>query len=692
MTVPSNLVPTSITQLPVAPNPTSSATMVCVIGGITYQVPFIDLQSTVSVPASREINTGGGLQGGGDLSQNRTLSIATAGVTSDKLAVSGVTAGTYGSGTMIPVLTISDKGLVTNATEVALVISGYVPDTREIIAGTGLTGGGNLQANRTISANLTNLTPEALGSATPGTSDQIARADHVHPALDFSDNTQSTGILALSRGGTGENVGALTAGGIWYTDGTNGFLQSVQGVNGQVLVSGGPGAPTWGSALIVSNQPANYVYAGPASGPDASTGFRLLVNADIPSTLTGKTMSGASNSFSSIPNAALVNSAVTFNGVTVDLGSSGTITAAAPYALTIGTGLSGTSYDGSAAVTIAIDSTVATLTGSQVLTNKTISGSNNTLSNIGNSSLTNSSVTIGSTSISLGATSLTLGGLTSVTVTQDPVSNYQLATKQYVDTLVATGISYHTPVKYEVPSSNLVAIYNNGASGVGATLTNSGVLGAFTPDGTVASVNDRVLIYNQTNQAENGVYVVTVVGDALTPWVLTRSSDADTYGNGPTALDQGSTFYVTSGATGAGESYYCNTVGTITFGTTAITFVQISDTQIYSAGTGLTLSGTQFSITNTGVTAATYGSASKTVTLAINAQGQITSASQQDIAIANTQVSGLGTMSTQNANNVAVTGGSINGTTIGASTAAAGTFTDLTFTGSLAGTISGGTY
>jgi hypothetical protein len=110
MTVPSNLVPTSITQLPVAPNPTSSATMVCVIGGVTYQVPFIDLQSTVSVPASRMINTGGGLQGGGDLSQDRTLSIATGGVTSDKLAVSGATAGTYGSGTLIPVVTVSSKG------------------------------------------------------------------------------------------------------------------------------------------------------------------------------------------------------------------------------------------------------------------------------------------------------------------------------------------------------------------------------------------------------------------------------------------------------------------------------------------------------------------------------------------------------------------------------------------------------
>ena len=91
-----------------------------------------------------------------------------------------------------------------------------------------------------------------------------------------------------------------------------------------------------------------------------------------------------------VTNAQLTNSAVTINGSSVSLGGSITVTATASNALTIGTGLLGTSYNGSAAVTIAIDSTVATLTGIQTLTNKTISGASNTLSNIGNSSLTNS--------------------------------------------------------------------------------------------------------------------------------------------------------------------------------------------------------------------------------------------------------------------------------------------------------------
>jgi hypothetical protein len=354
--------------------------------------------------------------------------------------------------------------------------------------------------------------------------------------------------------------------------------------------------------------------------------------------------------------------------------------------LTIGTGLTGGSFNGSTAVTIAIDSTVATLTGTQTLTNKTISGATNTLSNIGNSSLTNSQITLGTTNISLGATSLAPVGLTSVTVTQNPTTDFQLATKQYVDNLVSSGITYHAPVKYEVPSGNLTATYNNGTAGVGATLTNAGTLVAFTPDGVVASVADRILIYNQTNQFENGVYVVTTVGSGSVAWVLTRASDADTYAlKDPNGLGNGDAFFITSGNTGAGETYVCNTVGVITFGTTAITFVQISATQIYSAGTGLTLTGTQFSISNTAVTAGAYGSASSVGTFTVNAQGQLTAAASAAIAIANTQVSGLGTMSTQNANLVSITGGSIDGTSVGTTTASTVRGTTVTATTDFSG-------
>jgi hypothetical protein len=355
-------------------------------------------------------------------------------------------------------------------------------------------------------------------------------------------------------------------------------------------------------------------------------------------TLTNKSISGIQNTLSNIPNSSLDNSAVTFNGQTVSLGGTGTITANTSNALTIGTGLSGTSFNGSSSVTIAIDSSVATLTGTQTLTNKSISGATNTLTAIPNVALDNSSITIGTTSVSLGGTTATLGGLTSVAVTQDPVSALQLATKQYVDTIVSSGVHFHEPVRVESPI-NLNATYNNGTAGVGATLTNAGTQVALVIDGVTMVVNDRVLIYQQTTQTQNGVYVVTDIGSGSTNWVLTRSADTDSYGvAGPDTLSEGSTFFVQQGATGAGETYTCNTVGTIVFGTTNITFAQISSAQIYSAGTGLTLTGTVFSITNTAVTAAAYGSASAVGTFTVNAQGQLTTAATVPIAINGNQI------------------------------------------------------
>jgi hypothetical protein len=136
---------------------------------------------------------------------------------------------------------------------------------------------------------------------------------------------------------------------------------------------------------------------------------------------------------------------------------------------------------------------------------------------------------------------------------------------------------------------------------------------------------------------------------------------------------------VESGTTLAGSAWYCTIQPGGTIGTTAITWSNFSVAANYSAGTGLSLNNYVFSITNTGVTAAAYGSASKTLTATVNAQGQLTVLADTNIAITNAQVSGLGTMSTQDANSVTITGGTINGTTIGATTPAAVNAT--TFTG-----------
>lgn len=232
---------------------------------------------------------------------------------------------------------------------------------------------------------------------------------------------------------------------------------------------------------------------------------------------------------------------------------------------------------------------------------------------------------------------ITTANITAGTVSTTPTSNTDLVNKLYVDTLVSSGIHFHTPVRVESPI-NLNATYNNGTAGVGATLTNAGTQAALVIDGVTVSVNDRVLVYQQTTQTQNGIYTVTNVGSGSTNWVLTRATDADSYViDSPNGLSEGSTVFVQQGTTGAGETYTCNTTGTITFGTTNITFVQISSAQIYSAGTGLTLTGTQFSLSNVG-TAATYGSASQVPVFTTNAQGQVSSVTNTSIAISGSAI------------------------------------------------------
>lgn len=122
------------------------------------------------------------------------------------------------------------------------------------------------------------------------------------------------------------------------------------------------------SSFVLSNASGNV--DGAAAQKAIPSG--VVVGTTDTQTLTNKTISGGANTLTNIANASLTNSSVTINGTAIALGASGTVTAANPNALTIGTGLSGTSYNGSAAVTVAIDSTVATLAGTQTLTNKTL--------------------------------------------------------------------------------------------------------------------------------------------------------------------------------------------------------------------------------------------------------------------------------------------------------------------------------
>ena len=254
-------------------------------------------------------------------------------------------------------------------------------------------------------------------------------------------------------------------------------------------------------------------------------------------------------------------------------------------------------------------------------------------------------------------------GTTTGTISTTPSANTDIANKFYVDT-VAQGLG---------PKAACAV----------ATTTSITLSGLQSIDSYTTVAGDRVLVKNQGTSSQNGIYIASA-----SAW--TRSTDMDVWSEVPGAY----TVILNGGQANTG--WVCTATATGTINVTAMPWVQFSAANTYFAGTGLTLASNTFNITNTGVTAAAVGSASKTLTATVNAQGQLTALADTNIAISNSQVSGLGTMSTQNANAVAITGGTINGAVIGGSTAAAVTGTTITastqFSGSgtgLTGTASG---
>jgi hypothetical protein len=336
-----------------------------------------------------------------------------------------------------------------------------------------------------------------------------------------------------------------------------------------------------------------------------------------------------------------------------------------------------------------------------------------------------------------------------------------LVTQAYVDNAVAAGLDIHDPVNLTtVAVLSGTPTYNQpggAGNGVGATLTAAGV-GTLSVDGKNAAAGFRILVQSQANAVQNGVYTVTTEGDAGTAYILTRATDSDT----SATLSQGSYYYTLDGDTVKGDAFVVNTVGTINFGVTNITFALFSSPTVYTGTSPINVTNTTISLdtvpvanggtnltsfttgdviyanaTNTltsraigstnailvsngsipnwgtvalgsanavsGTLGATYGGTGQSTytlgdTLYANATntvaklaGNITttkkylqqvgdgvnSAAPSWVQIAGGDISGLGTMATQDANAVAITGGSLNNVTIGASTPNTGAFTTL---------------
>ena len=232
--------------------------------------------------------------------------------------------------------------------------------------------------------------------------------------------------------------------------------------------------------------------------------------------------------------------------------------------------------------------------------------------------------------------------LTTGTITGIPANANDIVNKLYADS-IASGLNFHASCTYASAAALPSYTYADGPTpatpGIGATITAT-ASGALTIDGFTPIVGARVLIKNETtgNAPYNGVYTVTVVGNGSTAFVLTRATDYDTSGTSVNEIAPGDFFLITGGATNANTSWVQQTPLPIVVGTTALVLIQFAAPVAYSAGTGLSLAGTVFSITNTAVTAGSYGGAASVPTYTVNAQGQLTAASNTAIAIAASQI------------------------------------------------------
>ena len=354
---------------------------------------------------------------------------------------------------------------------------------------------------------------------------------------------------------------------------------------------GGAGAPTTlANAELAFNEQTNILYYGTGTG-------------------------GVGGSATSII-------AIAGNGAFVDTSSNQTIAGTKTFSSTIGGSITG---NAATATALATARTIA-ITGDLSYTSGSFDGTGNvtgtgTLATVNSNVGTFIKTTVNAKGLVTAATSASLSDLTAPTASfsfgsqkitnlLNPTADQDAATKFYVDS-VAQGLDTKGSV-------------------VAATTANITLSGAQTIDGVSIVAGNRVLVKNQTASQNNGIYDASA-----TTW--TRSADASTWDELVSAY-----VFVETGTTQADTGWVCTINAGGTLGTTPITWAQFSGAGSYLAGTGLTLTGTTFSITNVG-TAGTYGSATQTPVFVTNAQGQVSSVTNTTITPAVGSITGFGT-------------------------------------------------
>ena len=441
-------------------------------------------------------------------------------------------------------------------------LSGSAGITNANLANSSVTIGSTTVALGATSTSLAGLTSATFAGSTSGTTQIISGATAGSSVLTLPVATDTLVGKATTDAFTNKTFNTAATGNVFQINGTG--ITAVTGTGAVVLES----SPT----LIT-----------PTLGVATATSINGLTISSSTGTLTianGKTLT-ASNT-------------LTLTGTdtsSIAFGAGGTVAYVANklsvFAATTSAELAGVISDetGSGALVFASSPTLVTPTlGAALATSITATSGNMTV----NAAAGNNSIDLVPTGT--GTVDVSNKRITSVA---EPTQSSDAATKNYVDA-VKTGLDVKDSV-IVTTTGNLTATYNNGTSGVGATLTNSGTQAALTIDSRVLTVGDRVLVKDQTTGLQNGFYRVTTVGSASANWILTRTVDADENSE----ITPGAFTFVEEGTNGASNGYVCTNVGAVTIGTTPITFVQFSGAGSVIAGDGLTKTGNTLNVVGT---------------------------------------------------------------------------------------------
>jgi hypothetical protein len=254
------------------------------------QVTGLSDALTAKVPNTLTITTTTGqLTGGGTLSSNLTLGLATLG-----------TSGDYGSASVIPVLTLDGYGRVSavNATSIAIAtsqvsgldteLSGKALKTTQLLSGTGISiTGGSLSGDNTIALASGVVTPETKGTASKSAAITVDTYGRVTSLSDndisIAASQISSGGLSITRGGTGSEISSITAGQLLIASASNTFInKTISGdigtitAEGAITVTGLQGKPVAGTAptmgQVLQWNGTNWVPGAVASGGSGGGG------------------------------------------------------------------------------------------------------------------------------------------------------------------------------------------------------------------------------------------------------------------------------------------------------------------------------------------------------------------------------------------------------------------------------------